>query len=348
MFSKAVSLPIFWMIGENIMGDIKDVLSQYNMVFHRPLVVTGSGVTSELGEKYFSTYQRVSIGSNHISDVEKVKAQARSVGSDLLIGFGGGKVIDVAKMAATELNLPFLSVPTATSNDAVASPVAVINFGDYVKSMGAMAPIGVVADLNILRNQPREQFLAGVGDLFSNISALCDWDLAAERGFERVDPVAAYLSRNAVENLFRAIENGHDLYATLVEGLVVSGVAMVLAGNSRPSSGAEHLISHALDRLPTHSLHGLQVGVATFFTLRLHGKDYRRYMELLNQIGFPCNWEQLNVGKETFMEAVKIAPQTRSGRYTILSEVTSELLQEAYDEVYGVSVSGHGEFFSQD
>jgi len=57
------------------------------------------------------------------------------VGSDLLIGFGGGKVIDVAKMAATELNLPFLSVPTATSNDAVASPVAVINFGDYVKSM---------------------------------------------------------------------------------------------------------------------------------------------------------------------------------------------------------------------
>jgi len=51
--------------------------------------------------------------------------------------------------------------------------------------------------------------------------------------------VAAYLSRNAVENLFRAIENGSDLYATLVEGLVVSGVAMVLAGNSRPSSGAD-------------------------------------------------------------------------------------------------------------
>jgi len=160
--------------------------------------------------------------------------------------------------------LPFLSVPTATSNDAVASPVAVINFGDYVKSMGAMAPIGVVADLNILRNQPRKQFLAGVGDLFSNISALADWQLAAERGFERVDPVAAYLSRNAVENLFRAIENGSDLYATLVEGLVVSGVAMVLAGNSRPSSGAEHLISHALDRFPIHDLHGLQVGVQRF------------------------------------------------------------------------------------
>jgi len=260
--------------------------------------------------------------------VEKVKAQARSVGSDLLIGFGGGKVIDVAKMAATELNLPFLSVPTATSNDAVASPVAVINFGDYVKSMGAMAPIGVVADLNILRNQPRKQFLAGVGDLFSNISALADWQLAAERGFERVDPVAAYLSRNAVEN----------------QGLVVSGVAMVLAGNSRPSSGAEHLISHALDRFPIHDLHGLQVGVAAFFTLRLHGMDHLRYKKLLSQIGFPCSWQELNVDRETFMKAVQLAPQTRSGRYTILSEVTPELLQEAYDEVYGVSVSGDGEF----
>jgi len=70
--------------------------------------------------------------------------------------------------------------------------------------------------------------------LFSNISALADWQLAAERGFERVDPVAAYLSRNAVENLFRAIENGSDLYATLVEGLVVSGVAMVLAATVVP------------------------------------------------------------------------------------------------------------------
>jgi glycerol-1-phosphate dehydrogenase [NAD(P)+] len=347
MFSKAVSLPIFWIIGDNVMGDIKDVLSQYNMVFHRPLVVTGSGKTAQLGQKFFSTYKRIAIETNHIADVEKVKAEARSVGSDLLIGFGGGKVIDVAKMAATELNLPFLSVPTATSNDAVASPVAVINFGDYVKSMGASAPIGVVADLNILRNQPHMQFLAGVGDLFSNISALEDWKLASERGFERVDPVAAYLSRNAVENLFRAIENGDDLNGVLVEGLVVSGVSMILAGNSRPSSGAEHLISHALDRFPVHSLHGLQVGVAAFFTLRLHGLEYCRYRNLLRSIGFPTTWGELGIDKDTFMKAVEIAPETRSGRYTILSEVSPSLLQEAYDEVYGVGTCGDGQGSAQ-
>lgn len=330
------------------MGDIKDVLSQYNMVFHHPLVVTGSGATAVLGEKFFSTYHRVAVSTNRIADVEKVKAESRSVGSDLLIGFGGGKVIDVAKMAATELNLPFLSVPTATSNDAVASPVAVIDFGDYVKSMGAMAPIGVVADLNILRNQPKNQFLAGIGDLFSNLSALEDWKLASERGFERVDPVAAYLSRNAVENLFEAIENNDDLYQALVEGLVVSGVAMVLAGNSRPSSGAEHLISHALDKFPKHSLHGLQVGVAAFYTLRLHGLDYRYYRSLLKRIGFPTTLDALGVDKETFMQAIAIAPQTRTGRYTILSEVTPELLEEAYNEVYGVGSSINGEFSSQD
>jgi len=85
-----------------------------------------------VGENYFSSYKRVSINSNHISDVEKVKAQARSVGSDLLIGLVAGKLSMWQKWPATELNLPFLSVPTATSNDAVASPVAVINFGDYV------------------------------------------------------------------------------------------------------------------------------------------------------------------------------------------------------------------------
>jgi len=88
--------------------------------------------------------------------------------------------------------------------------------------------------------------------------------------------------------------------------------------------------------------------VAAFFTLRLHGMDHLRYKKLLSQIGFPCSWQELNVDRETFMKAVQLAPQTRSGRYTILSEVTPELLQEAYDEVYGVSVSGDGEFSIQD
>jgi len=107
----------------------------------------------------------------------------------------------------------------------------------------------------------------------------------------------------------------------------VSGVAMVLAGNSRPSSGAEHLISHALDRFPIHDLHGLQVGVAAFFTLRLHGMDHLRYKKLLSQIGFPCSCRS-SMWIGNFMKAVQLAPQTRSGRYTILSEVTPELLQE--------------------
>lgn len=343
MFGRAVSVPLFWVIEEGVAPRYHEILSRHNMVFHRPLVVTGGSATAQLAEETFTGLPTVAVGSNSIKEVERVKSEARQIGADLLIGFGGGKVIDTAKMAATELNLPFLSMPTATSNDALASPVAVIDFGEYVKSMGATAPLGVIADLSLLRSQPKAQFLAGVGDLFSNLSALMDWKLASEKGYERLDPVAAYLSRNAVENLLRAIESGEDLHPVVVEGLIVSGVAMILAGNSRPCSGAEHLISHALDLMESHSLHGLQVGLASFFTLRLHGCEYQTYQRLLSGVGFPSCWQALGITDSQFMEAVKYAPKTRSGRYTVLSEIDPVVLEEAYYEVYGVGSCGDGE-----
>jgi glycerol-1-phosphate dehydrogenase [NAD(P)+] len=80
----------------------------------------------------------------------------------------------------------------------------------------------------------------------------------------------------------------------------------------------------------------------------LHGLDYRYYRSLLKRIGFPTTLDALGVDKETFMQAIAIAPQTFTGRYTILSEVTPELLEEAYNEVYGVGSSINGEFSSQD
>lgn len=202
--------------------------------------------------------------------------------------------------------------------------------------MGATPPIGIIVDLEVISTQPLKQKLAGIGDLFSNLTALMDWELANKRGLEKVDPIAYYVSNSAVKNFLRAIntQDNEQIERALIEGLIVSGVAMIISGNSRPCSGSEHLISHALDRMPNHTIHGLQVGVATFMVLRMHGIDPHPYMDKLSKIGFPTSWKQLGITKEQVLKAVSLAPQTRSGRYTILDEYVGNI-EDLYIEVYG-------------
>lgn len=118
---------------------------------------------------------------------------------------------------------------------------------------------------------PLRNLKAGVGDLLSDISATNDWLLAYRRTHEHYDTVAALLAhKSAFEMLDAKQVNFTDtsFLHILAEGLVLSGIAMGIAGTSRPSSGAEHLLSHAYDELypDSQSLHGEQVAMFGVFT----------------------------------------------------------------------------------
>ncbi|UCG92033.1 MAG: iron-containing alcohol dehydrogenase, partial [candidate division WOR-3 bacterium] len=124
----------------------------------------------------------------------------------------------------------------------------------------------------------------------------------------------------------------------LSEGLILSGIAMGIAGNSRPASGAEHLISHGLDTiLKNRGLHGVQSGIATIFSLGLRGSDgWRDIKDFYKKLNLPQKPEDIGVSKDIFLEAVKIAPSTRTGRFTILDIKGKDrkLLSDVYDNVY--------------
>ena len=107
----------------------------------------------------------------------------------------------------------------------------------------------------------------------------------------------------------------------LATALMLNGVAMELAGSSRPASGSEHLISHALDHITTRpGLHGLQVGVATYIVSRLQDNQSDRISRLFHQTGFWDVVRQNPFGKREWLEAVCHAPSIKDDFYTILSE----------------------------
>lgn len=247
---------------------------------------------------------------------------------DAVVGIGGGRTLDVAKYAASVTGLPMVAVTTNVAHDGIASPVASLEHDGRKGSYGVHIPIAVVVDLEYVRRCPPRQLRAGVGDALSNLSALADWGLAARERAEPMDGLAAAFARaGAASLLYRTDDLDSDGFLTaLAEALVLSGLAMAVAGNSRPCSGACHEISHAIDALyPGKAIHGEQVAVGALFASFLRGDALLEPLDAaLRRQQVPRIPRDLQLTEEEFAAAVAHAPSTRPDRYTILEHLAMD------------------------
>ncbi|MEV3924083.1 iron-containing alcohol dehydrogenase family protein [Actinomadura coerulea] len=301
----------------------------------RVAIAVGPGQGDQIAE-----HVRPSLSACEVFHVEGGTVDAAvSLGSRLragsyeaVVGIGGGRTIDATKYAATLSGIPMVSVATNLSHDGICSPVASLVHDKGKGSFGVVMPLAMIVDLDYVRAAPDRLVLAGIGDVVSNFSAVDDWLLAAEETGERVDRMALTVARTAAEALLHqpgSIDSDRFL-TVLAEGLVLSGMAMAFAGDSRPASGGDHEILHAIDHLfPDTANHGELAGIGAAFCYHLRatrlGAGQERLEEILACLGrhglprFPAD---IGLSAEQFAEAVRYAPQTRPGRYTILEHLS--------------------------
>jgi glycerol-1-phosphate dehydrogenase [NAD(P)+] len=245
---------------------------------------------------------------------------------DALVGIGGGRTLDVAKHAASASGLPVVTVATSLAHDGIASPVASLEEAGRKASYGVQMPIAVVVDLDYVRRSEPALRRSGIGDAVSNLAAIADWRLAERECGEPVDGVAVTFARTAATSVLHR-EDGIDDDAFLIalaEALVLSGLAMSTAGSSRPCSGGDHEILHAIDHLfPDTARHGELAGAASLFTTFLHddAKLARDIDACLKRHGLPRTPTELGLSEDQFVRAVLHAPETRPDRYTILEHL---------------------------
>lgn len=267
----------------------------------------------------------VEVESGSLEGAQRLHENLRAEAAEVVVGIGGGGTIDVAKWAASNAGTPFVSVATTLTHDGLASPVAVLTNDKRSVSYGAHMPIAVVVDLDLVQQSPIEHIRSGIGDSVSNISAVADWQLGASATGEALDGLSAAMAETAGTAVLGSGEptSSVEFLSTLAQSLVLGGIAMSLAGSSRPCSGACHEISHAIDSLfDTGRLHGEQVAVGSMFAAFLR-KDPR-----LEQIDgcyrrheVPRLPSDIGLDETQFTEAVLAAPDTRPGRYTILEDL---------------------------
>ncbi|MEM1927939.1 MAG: sn-glycerol-1-phosphate dehydrogenase [Acidilobaceae archaeon] len=258
-------------------------------------------------------------------DAAMTVAQEVDSSVEVIVGFGGGKSIDVAKYAAKLSKRFFVSIPTATSHDGIASPYASLKGFERPVSKPAKPPDVILVDVDAVARAPRRYNVAGFGDLVGKITAVRDWRLASLLKGEYYGEYSATISltsaRHAISKHREVASGSVEGLRVLVEGLISSGIAMCIAGSSRPASGSEHLIAHALAltaRKPP--LHGEAVAVGTIIAASLHGMNWRRVKSVLKSVGLPTTARELGVTDEELVEAISIAPTIRPERYTILGD----------------------------
>lgn len=189
--------------------------------------------------------------------------------ADLLIAAGSGTIHDITRYAANAKHIPFISLPTAPSVDGFVSTVSAMTWHGFKKTFPGVSPISLVADSDVFAAAPKRLTASGVGDLLGKYTALLDWKTASLLTDEYICEYIIHLEREAVNTVAANIEgirNG-DVSAIeqLMYGLVLSGIAMQMAGNSRPASGSEHHMAHLWEmnviNKELDALHGEKVGV---------------------------------------------------------------------------------------
>ena len=276
-------------------------------------------VAQSLKEKSIEPITWIEVAENDLESAVRLFADLPK-GVSAVVGVGGGKALDVAKYVAFLGRLPYYAVPTSLSNDGFCSPQSSLTIHGKRRSLPAALPYGVVVDTAVCGNAPRNLTLSGVGDLVAKFTAIRDWKLAFHQVGEPIDDFAAMLSDGSIYSYMSHPAFDAEGLRLLATGLMLNGIAMEVCGTSRPASGAEHLISHALDASSERPrLHGLQVGIASYIVCILQGERPDRIAALFDSTGF---WDAIAedpFDRAEWIEAVRIAPSVKEGYYTILS-----------------------------
>jgi len=298
--------------------------SAFVVMGKKTLDIAGKKVMDMLDDDGITVNQMVANSCN-VEDIVLIEQKINELKPQVVLGIGGGTKIDVAKMSSAHKELPFISVPTTAAHDGIASPLVSLKGLEKPYSLMAQSPMAIVADTSIIIKSPYRFTASGCADVIAKLTAVRDWKLAHEVKGEYYGEYAASLAlmsaRLVVKNAGLIKPGEEEGLRVLLEALISCGVAMSIAGSSRPCSGSEHLFSHALDQVaPKPALHGEQCGVGAILMARLHNIDWRRIRETLRRVGAPTTAEELGVKPEHVVEALVRACEIRPDRYTILDE----------------------------
>lgn len=200
---------------------------------------------------------------------------------DIVIGVGSGVVNDICKFLKKLTGKPFVMVGTAPSMDGYASDSSSMIYNGVKTTIYTCCADELICDIDIIKNAPKKMILAGIGDMTAKFVSVCEWRISnlinGEYYCEEIAEMMRSAAKKCCDAAEKAVNREEDAVKTVVEGLILAGIAMSFAGVSRPASGVEHYYSHlwemqAIAKGKQSELHGITVGIGTLLALKKYEK----------------------------------------------------------------------------
>jgi len=285
-------------IGKGVLGEIPEILSSYKG--KKLLLVADKNTYQIAGQQVIEIIEEQFIFHTFIYEEDHLVADAKSIGrllmeidndTEFILTIGSGTLNDITRYISAKTKIPYAIIATAPSMDGYASTVSPLIRNGVKTTFKGVYPIAIIGDTEIMKEAPMHMLQAGLGDVLGKYTGLADWKMSKILGIERNEPYCdniANLVGDAVNKCVNAAPNlasrSDDTIDAIMEGLILAGLCIGLAGHSRPASGSEHQIAHYIEMIflqkDIHSkwLHGNKVGVATLAVLEAY--DYLFSMDI--------------------------------------------------------------------
>lgn len=197
---------------------------------------------------------------------------------DLVVAVGTGSINDMCRFFSYQMNVPYAIVATAAPMDGFASSGAALMVDNIKQTIPAQTPLFIIGDTDILCGAPARMISAGLGDLLGKFTCLNDWRISKIVNDEYYCDTVVNLVKDCIENVLKnadkAASRDPKVIGDIMEGLVLTGVAMSFVGNSRPAAGCEHHLNHYWEAIEIQNgqipvLHGIEVGLAEVVILKM-------------------------------------------------------------------------------
>lgn len=340
------NLPICLAVEEDAFFHSDEIIKRYipEIIGQKTIIISEKFLISIYKEKItdisrdFGNAEILAMNSASFDEAVSIAKKVCVEDIKVIIGIGGGRVLDTAKYAAHISKAVYICMPTSLSNDSLASPFSVLEtYGKARKTFDCKIPTAIIVDTNMIINAPEGQTLSGIGDTIAKHTALYDWKLSASKTSTMTDDFAYALSRMSFDSVYHCDQKNMKsrvFIRILSRALVMGGLAMEIAGSSRPCSGSEHLFAHAIEEYyPQIKIsHGLAVALGTIPACIFQGQDPSGIMEFFRTHGLNIDPKSYGITEEMFEDMWLKARTVRTGRITILDDIKHDKVQ--LSEIY--------------
>ena len=324
-------------------------------------VLADENTYAAAGEKVESVLNSAGIAmKKYVMGKARIEPDEKAVGSvvlhydatcDMMISVGSGVINDIGKIVANIAGIPYMIVGTAPSMDGYASATSSVIRDELKVSVDSKCPDVVIGDLDVLCESPLKMIQSGIGDMIAKYISICEWKISkiinGEYYCERIASLINAALKKVADNARGIVTRDKEAVRSVMEGMVLSGIAANYAGVSRPVSGMEHYFSHVWDMRAVEfgipfDFHGIQCGIGTIDSLRVYEKlksiapDRKKALDYVEKFDYD-SWKKVLVKYLGKGADAMISNEKKERKYDKEAHKKRlETIIDKWDEILGV------------